>query len=127
MLTLRKEVAQTKPLLVPQPLAATRILLQGGDMPWPHAAWALPLPTPNKRVWWVWAGFMPSWCLPHRPTTRETLLCTPNPFRDCPLALWGSPHCPHSPLWLGVLNLGKKGGAKAVLAVHSLVILSAPD
>lgn len=121
MLTLRKEVAQTKPLLVPLPLAATRILLQGGDMPWPHAAWALPFPMPNKRVWWVWAGFMPSRCLQHRPTTRETLLCTPNPSGTV------LQHCPHSPLWLGVLSLGRKGGAQVVLAVHSLVVLSAPD
>lgn len=25
----------------------------------------------------------------------------PQFFRDYPLAWWGSPHCPHSPLWLG--------------------------
>lgn len=51
----------------------------------------------------------------------------PQSFREGPLALWGSPCCLHSPLWLGVLSLGRKGGAQVVLAVHNLVILSAPD
>lgn len=76
--SVRKDKVQTKPLLVPPRLAATRILPQGGDRPQPCAARALPLPTPSKRVWWLWAGSTRSWCLQHGPATRETLLPTPS-------------------------------------------------
>lgn len=72
---------------------------------------------------WIHAELVP----PTQTSHQRDPAMHPQSFRDCPLALWGSPHCPHSPLSLGVLNLGRKGGAQVVLAVHSLVILSASD
>lgn len=88
------KVAQTKPLLVPSLLAATLTPVQGGDMLWPSTAWALPLPVPNKRVWWLWAGCTPSCCLQSSPATL--LLAPGQGLSPGPWALHPS-HARHTP------------------------------
>lgn len=72
---------------------------------------------------WIHAELLP----PTQTYHQRDPAVHPQSFRDCPLALWGSSRCPHSPLWLELLNLGRKGGAQVVLAVHGLGILSALD